>query len=125
MLAKLSPFFGRHYVSTGRMIGSTPVADAINRKLEAYFQPIHVEVLNESYMHNVPKGSETHFKVLVVSQKFEKLPLIQCHRLVNEVLSEELKNGVHALSIVAKTPDKWDTTFMTEKSPACRGGFGK
>lgn len=24
--------------------------------------PVHLEVVNESYMHNVPKGSETHFK---------------------------------------------------------------
>ena len=36
-----------------------------------------MEVMNESYMHNVPKGSETHFKVVVVSPKFEGQPLIK------------------------------------------------
>lgn len=51
---------------------------------------------------------------------------LQRHRLVNEVLSHELQNGVHALSIVAKTPSQWEeSTKEVEKSPACRGGFGK
>ena len=79
-------------------------------------------------MHNVPKGSETHFKVVVVSEKFKEMKnLVQRHRAVNEILSEELSNGVHALSIVAKTPEQWDdqTSKVVEPSPQCRGGFGK
>ena len=34
--------------------------------------PVH-QVINESYMHNVPKGSETHFKVVVVSPEFNEV----------------------------------------------------
>ena len=64
-----------------------------------YFQPSHLEVINESNMHNVPKGSETHFKVVVVSDSFEGLSLVKRHRAVNEVLAQELQSGVHALSI--------------------------
>lgn len=40
-----------------------PVARRIRDKLQSAFQPAHLDVLNESYMHNVPKGAETHFKV--------------------------------------------------------------
>ena len=77
-------------------------------------------------MHNVPRGSETHFKVVVVSDKFVSLPLIKRHRLVNDVLAEELAAGVHALSIVAKTVEQWEKANKdVEPSPACRGGFGK
>ncbi|RZC38182.1 pancreatic triacylglycerol lipase-like [Asbolus verrucosus] len=48
------------------------------------------------------------------------------HRLVNDVLKHELQNGVHALSIVAKTPEQWKHSVKTvESSPNCRGGFGK
>ena len=54
-----------------------PVAQAITAALSENFQPVHLEVINESYMHNVPKGAETHFKVLVVSEKFDELPLIK------------------------------------------------
>ena len=57
--------------------GPRPMENSIRLKLMEHFQPNHLEILNESYMHNVPKGSETHFKVLVVSEKFESLPLIQ------------------------------------------------
>ena len=78
-------------------------------------------------MHNVPKGSETHFKVLVVSEAFEGKPLIARHRMVNESLKEELESGVHALSIVAKIQKQWDQLKVkeVEPSPNCRGGFGK
>lgn len=102
-----------------------PVATSIQTKLSQNLSPVHVEILNESYMHNVPKGSETHFKVVVVSEKFKDTKLIARHRMVNELLAEELKTGVHALSIVAKTPDQWTADQTVEKSPACRGGFGK
>lgn len=51
--------------------------EAIIATLKENLQPVHLEVVNESYMHNVPKGSETHFKVLVVSDKFDELPLIK------------------------------------------------
>lgn len=54
-----------------------PVENSIREKLEAALKPLHCNVINESYMHNVPKNSETHFKVVVVSEKFDKQPLIK------------------------------------------------
>ena len=102
-----------------------PISQSIQAKLTEKFVPLHMEIINESYMHNVPKGSETHFKVVVVSEQFKDVKLIGRHRLVNDVLSHELQSGVHALSIVAKTPDQWGEGLNVEKSPACRGGFGK
>lgn len=102
-----------------------PVSTEIAKNLAASFQPNHLEVINESHMHNVPKGSETHFKVVVVSKTFEDLPLIKRHRLVNAALAEQLQCGVHALSIVAKTPAQWSDSDAVESSPQCRGGFGK
>eukprot|EP00804_Cyclotella_cryptica_P022056 CCRYP_000963-RC/>CCRYP_000963-RC protein AED:0.27 eAED:0.27 QI:170/1/1/1/0.25/0.2/5/2501/134 len=108
---------------------SGPVADAIKEKLTAAFTPLHLEVRNESHMHKVPKGSETHFKVIVVSTKFnEARTPIAKHRLVNDVLREEVAGPVHALSIVAMTPEKWQETLekgeMIGASPSCRGGDG-
>ncbi|XP_023948814.2 bolA-like protein DDB_G0274169 [Bicyclus anynana] len=102
------------------------IANSIRNKLQIALQAKHMEVINESYMHNVPKGAETHFKVVVVSDKFDGLALIKRHRMVNDLLKEELQNGVHALSIVAKTPQQWETSDQViESSPNCRGGFGK
>ncbi|KAH0950849.1 hypothetical protein HN011_008307 [Eciton burchellii] len=107
-------------------IGRWPLEKTIREKLQINLNPQHCDVINESYMHNVPKNSETHFKVVVVSDKFDKQPLIKRHRMVNEILQAELQGGVHALSIVAKTPEQWETSSKTvTASPTCRGGFGK
>lgn len=104
---------------------SKPVESSIRKKLTEAFSPAVLEVRNESNMHSVPKGSETHFKVLVVTDKFESLPLLKRHRLVNEALEEELQSGVHALSIVAKTPAQWEESEgKLSKSPPCQGGAG-
>lgn len=39
----------------------------ITRKLEGGLKPLHLEIINESYQHNVPKGSETHFRYTEIS----------------------------------------------------------
>ena len=52
------------------------------------------QVINESSGHNVPKGSETHFKVVVVSDSFDGQMLIARHRMVNEILADELSGYV-------------------------------
>ncbi|KAJ7361872.1 BolA-like protein 1 [Desmophyllum pertusum] len=102
------------------------VQEAITQKLTKEFKPVYLDVMNESYMHNVPKGSETHFKVVVVSSNFDDKPLIQRHRMVNEILKEELTTGVHALSIQAKTPEQWESsTKSVPKSPPCMGGSAR
>lgn len=101
---------------------SRPVERTIRTKLTHQFKPDHLEVHNESHMHAVPPGSESHFRVLVVSSRFEGLPLIQRHRLVNEALKDELSSCVHALAIQAKTPDQWGSDPTLGKSPSCMGG---
>lgn len=53
------------------------VEDRVREKLTARFKPSHLEILNESYKHNVPKGSESHFKVVIVSSEFDAMPLIK------------------------------------------------
>jgi BolA protein len=110
---------------------SFPVTASIRDKLTKALHPLHLDVINESHMHNVPVNSETHFKVVVVSNHFDtvqhKTPL-QRHRLVHSILKQELdeEGPVHALSIVAKTPKQWQesTTQQIEPSPSCRGGDG-
>ena len=62
----------------------------IESKLQAAFTPTFLEVLNESHKHNVPPGSESHFKVTVVSAQFDDRHLVARHRLVNKTLAEEL-----------------------------------
>ncbi|XP_066141057.1 DNA-binding transcriptional regulator BolA isoform X3 [Euwallacea fornicatus] len=100
-----------------------PIETIIISKL-SQLNPTYLKVINESYMHNVPKGAETHFKVVVVCDDFKNLSLLKRHRKVNDILKAELQSEVHALSIIAKTPDQWKDEEI-EPSPNCRSGFGK
>ncbi|XP_062841953.1 bolA-like protein 1 [Trichomycterus rosablanca] len=99
-----------------------PIEASIRSKLTQAFEPEYLEVLNESHMHAVPPGSESHFRVLVVSSRFDGQSLLQRHRLVNEALSHELSTSVHALAIQAKTPQQWSSNPTLAKSPPCLGG---
>ena len=69
--------------------------------------------------------------MIVISEKFKdaRTPIAR-HRLVNATLEEEVAadGPVHALSIVAMTPEKWqrklDKGDEVGPSPNCRGGDG-
>ncbi|CAI4224483.1 unnamed protein product [Auanema sp. JU1783] len=100
-----------------------PVGKQIYEKLRISFTPKFLEVVCESHLHNVPKGSEKHFLVRVVSDRFEGCTTLQRHRLVNDCLSNELKSGVHALRIEAFPTSKWAQQDASS-APTCRGGFG-
>ena len=104
----------------------TTTQETIQHKLQQAFSPIHLEVVNESHMHSVPEGSESHFKVVVVSEAFEGEKLIARHRQVNQVLSAELAGGIHALALHTLTPEDWFNRGGTvSDSPPCLGGSKK
>ena len=87
------------------------------------FAPTVLEVINESGNHNVPPGSETHFKVVVVSEAFTGQSPVARHRAVNKALAAQLSGGVHALSIQALTPNQWaERGGVVPDSPPCLGG---
>lgn len=95
----------------------------IESKLEAALAPTFLEVVNESHRHNVPPGSESHFKVTVVSTQFNDRQLVARHRMVNSTLADELAGAVHALALHTLTPDEWfERAGATPDSPECRGG---
>ena len=83
----------------------------------------HLEVVNESSRHSVPPGSESHFKVTVVSDSFKGVGLLARHRAVHRLLVDELANDIHALAVHAYTPDEWRAkTGDAPMSPPCLGG---
>ena len=99
------------------------VQDQITQTLADALQPAHLDVINESGMHNVPKGSETHFKVIAVSDQFIGKSLVFRHRMINELLADQLSGSVHALSLQTMSPDEWNESGgATFDSPLCRGG---
>ncbi|XP_025977389.2 bolA-like protein 1 [Dromaius novaehollandiae] len=106
----------------GSAMAEGPVARAIRAKLRAALQPTHLQVLDESPRHAGPPGAESHFAVVVVSGRFAGLPPLQRHRLVHSVLRAELAGPLHALAIVARTPEQWGADPHVPPRPACLGG---
>jgi len=98
------------------------VEEDIINKLQSSLKPQHLEVINESHMHNVPPGSESHFKVIAVSEEFESKMLVARHRIINKALEEELQGPIHALSLHTMTPDEWTEKGSAPDSPPCMGG---
>ncbi len=97
--------------------------ETIRSKIQQRLNPMHLEVANESHMHNVPEGSESHFKVTVVSDSFEGERLIARHRIINKILADELRTQIHALALHTLTPDEWfEKGGRVPASPECLGG---
>tara|TARA_B100001758_G_scaffold149873_1_gene129147 strand:+ start:224 stop:526 length:303 start_codon:yes stop_codon:yes gene_type:complete len=95
------------------------VEKKIEHTLRDNFQLSHLEVINESHMHSGP-NTETHFKVVLVSEEFKDVKLVQRHRKINELLKYELENGVHALSLHLFTMDEWkEKDEYVKDSPPC------
>jgi BolA protein len=94
----------------------------IIKKLDGAFSPDHLEVINESASHNVPEGSESHFKVVLVSHNFQGQSAVKRHQSVYAVLATELQSGVHALALHTYLPDEWKKQQSVPNSPDCLGG---
>ena len=74
-------------------------------------QPTHLVLVDESDQHRGHAGvhgdrSETHFRLEVVSAAFEGQTRVRRHRVIYELLDEEIRDGVHALSLSLKTPEE-------------------
>lgn len=100
-----------------------PLETSLRHKIEARFQPLHLVLENESHTHSVPKNSETHFRAVIVSEKFAGQTRIVRQREVLAAIDQELKAGVHAFTMRCLTPEDWAADPASSfVSPACHGG---
>ncbi|GAB3475974.1 BolA family protein [Marinomonas epiphytica] len=98
------------------------IQNKIEASLQANFQVQHMILTNESHMHNVPPGSESHFKLVLVTDEFDALRKVQRHQKVYGALKEEM-TLIHALAMHLYTVAEWqDNQFMAPNSPKCHGG---
>ena len=100
-----------------------PVQSVIIDTLNVAFVGAHIDVTNESHMHSVPAGSESHFKVVLVSDSFAGKRLVQRHQLIYGLLAEQLAGPVHALALHTYTSEEWaEKNGNAPTSPNCLGG---
>ncbi|KAH3900371.1 Bol1p SCDLUD_003346 [Saccharomycodes ludwigii] len=93
-----------------------PIATTIIEKLNTELPNIeHFEIYNDSYKHSGHHGisessnrTESHFRLVIVSDIFEKLSQPKRHRLIYKILQDELNGSVHALQLKTKTPEEYN-----------------
>ena len=79
-------------------------------RLTAALDPVLLDIVDESHLHaghaGAREGGGTHYRVRVVSAKFDRRSRVERHRLVYDLLTAEFSDGLHALALVAKAPDE-------------------
>jgi BolA protein len=84
------------------------ITQSLREKLMVELRPTRLDVINESELHaghrNSPGTGESHFRILVVSAAFTGKSRVDRHRIVNDLLREEIKSGVHALALATVAP---------------------
>ena len=98
------------------------IEKVLEEKLFREFAPLFLQVENESYMHSSGRGANSHFKFVVVSDKFVGMTKVARHRLVYSLFSDELQQGIHALALHLYSPEEWEKLGKAfPKSPNCLG----
>ncbi|EMR08656.1 hypothetical protein PNEG_03130 [Pneumocystis murina B123] len=81
----------------------------IRQKLTKALSPSILEIYNDSYLHkyHAPMKNntnlESHFRIIIVSDAFKGHGQVARHKIVYNLLKEELENGIHALQLYTKT----------------------
>lgn len=84
------------------------VVAALRQRL-ASLAPDQIDIVDDSALHAGHAGARSgggHYRIAIVSPAFRGLATMARHRLVYEALGPMMKQEVHALSIVAKTPEE-------------------
>ena len=95
-----------------------PIESQIINTLSTSMNLSSLKIINESFMHNVPKGSESHFKIVVVTNDFNNLSIIKRHKFIYKTL-DNLMNKIHALSIHAFNEEEFKLKPIILDSPEC------
>ncbi|OCT46721.1 UV-induced protein uvi31 [Cladophialophora carrionii] len=93
---------------------STPIEDAIRKKVTDALNPTQLTIRNDSHLHSHHKAmvgstsKETHFYLDITSPSFASKAQPARHRMVYALLKEELdrEGGIHALQLRTKTPEE-------------------
>ena len=87
-----------------------PIAEAISDKLSRTFQPLRLELSDDSHRHQGHaghrEGGESHFNLVIEAHAFSGMSRVARQRAVYAALKAELAGPVHALSVKALAPDE-------------------
>ena len=83
--------------------------DRIRTMLTEALAPTVLELADESALHAGHAGAASgggHYRLRIVSNKFEGLKLVMRHRLVYDAVHTMMHSEIHALAITALAPSE-------------------
>jgi len=83
----------------------------LERTLRDALQPAHLEVEDESEQHRGhagARGGGSHFRVVIVSDRFAGLAPVARQRAVYAALGAAMGKEIHALAMTVLTPEEWE-----------------
>jgi BolA protein len=87
--------------------------ERMRQRLQA-LQPVELRIDDDSALHAGHEGAKSgggHYRLYLVSPRFEGLSRQARHRLVYDALGQMMQREVHALSMVLKTPQEAGVEF--------------
>ena len=77
----------------------------------ASLSPQHMDIIDDSARHRGHAGASQggHYRLTIVSAAFAGAAPLARHRLVHQALGDLMQNGIHALSVVAATPEEFQS----------------
>ena len=82
--------------------------ELIRQHLEAAFEPETLEIYDESHLHIGHAGARSgkgHFRIRILSRQFTGIPIKRRHQMVYDALGQLMDTDIHALSLIADSPD--------------------
>jgi len=102
--------------------------ERIEKTLLENFKPIRLEIINDSNKHSVKEGSETHFRIYIVSEEFKNKTKVKIHQDIYKLFLNEMGdkhlNKLHSLSIFSYSPEEYEksqTNLENKIPPLCSG----
>lgn len=89
---------------------ASPTTGEIERILREKLDPVHLEIRDDSALHAGHAGAASgggHYHVVIVSERFEGLTLLEQHRLVNDAVRHLIGGPIHALALKTVPASKW------------------
>jgi len=74
--------------------------DEIKERLNAFFINEKVEVFDS-------RGTGDHFSIIVISEKFKNISLVDRHRMIYSIFEDKIGTDIHALQIQTYTLEEW------------------
>ena len=75
----------------------------IDKILSINFNDFILEIIDNSNLHighnNITGNDETHIKIILTKKNKTPTNRLNIHRLINNLLKEEFKTGLHSLEI--------------------------